>query len=317
MTAHYLLRRALGLLATLLAASLAIYGGLFLAPGDPATLLVGGGKPPNPALLAEIHRQYHLDDPFLTRYWHWLTGMLHGDAGTSLAHHDSVAHLIGSRIGTTALLIAYASTLILLVGTALGTLAGLRGGRTATAVTAATGTLMAVPTFVSAVLLIWLFAVRLGWLPAYGTGDGLADRLRHLTLPALALAASWLAYVAQVTRSAVHTEQGSEHVQTARGRGIPERLVIRRHVLRNASGPILSVAGVSVAGLIAGSSVIEQTFGLNGVGALLVQSAARQDLAVVQALALLTVTAFALVNTAVDVATAALDHRTPIGGARP
>ncbi|MFJ4677832.1 MULTISPECIES: ABC transporter permease [unclassified Kitasatospora] len=316
MTLRHLGRRLLGLLATLLAASLAIHGALFLAPGDPATLLVGGGKPPNPELLAEIHRQYHLDDPFLTQYWHWLTGLLHGDAGTSLAQHDTVAHLIGARIGTTALLIGYAAVLILAVGPTLGTLAGLRGGRTATAVTAATGTLMAVPTFVSAVLLIWLFAVRLGWLPAYGGGDGgLGDRLRHLTLPALALAASWLAYVAQVTRSAVHAEQGSEHVQTARSRGIPERLVVRRHVLRNASGPILSVAGVSVAGLIAGSSVIEQTFGLNGLGALLVQSAARRDLAVVQALALLTVTAFALVNTAVDLATAALDHRTPIGGA--
>ncbi|MFJ5231337.1 ABC transporter permease [Kitasatospora sp. NPDC088391] len=315
MMLRYLGRRALGLAATLLIASLAVFGGLFLAPGDPATLLVGGGKPPSAELLAQIHREHHLDDPFLTQYGRWLTGMLHGDAGTSLAYHDSVAHLIGSRIGTTALLIGYAAALILLLGIAAGTLAGLRGGKVATAVTAATGTLMAVPTFVSAVLLIWLFAVRLGWFPAYGTGTGPADRLRHLTLPALALAASWLAYVAQVTRAAVHAEQGSEHVQTARSRGIPERLVIRRHVLRNASGPILSVAGVSVAGLIAGSSVVEQTFGLNGVGALLVQSAARQDLAVVQALALLTVTAFALVNTAVDVASAALDHRTPVGGA--
>ena len=307
-------RRALALLATLFVASLAIYGGLFLAPGDPATLLVGGGKPPSPQILADIHRQYHLDDPFLSQYWRWMSGMLHGDAGTSLTYHDSVAHLIGSRIGTTALLIGYATVLIVLSGVTAGVIAGLRGGRTATLVTAGTTTLMAVPTFVSAVLLIWLFAVRLDWFPAYGNGTGPGDQVTHLTLPAVALAASWLAYVTQVTRSAVHTEQRSEHVQTARSRGIPERLVIRKHILRNASGPIFSIAGVSVAGLIAGSSVIEQTFGLSGVGALLIQSASKQDLAVVQALALLTVAAFAVVNTLVDLVTAALDHRAPVGG---
>ncbi|SEK48711.1 ABC transporter permease [Streptacidiphilus jiangxiensis] len=312
---RFLARRTVALLATLLVASVVIYGGLFLAPGDPATLLVGGGKPPNPQLLAEIHRQYHLDDPFYAQYWRWLTGMLHGDAGQSLSYHDQVSHLITARIGTTALLIGYATVLIVLFGVSAGVVAGLRGGRTATAVTAATTTLMAVPTFVSAVLLIWLFAVRLNWLPAYGNGTGLADQLTHLTLPAIALAVSWLAYVAQVTRSAVDGEQRAEHVQTARSRGIPERLVVRKHILRNASGPILSVAGVAVAGLIAGCSVVEQTFGLNGVGALLIQSAAKQDLAVVQALALLTVVAFAVVNTLVDLATAALDHRVPVGGA--
>ncbi|MFG2452626.1 ABC transporter permease subunit [Streptomyces sp. NPDC048512] len=135
-------------------------------------------------------------------------------------------------------------------------------------------------------------------------------------MPALALAASWLAYVTQVTRSAVRAELGSEHVQTARGRGIPERYVIRKHVLRNASGPIFSVSGVAVAGLIAGCSVVEQAFGVNGVGALLIQSAAKQDLAVVQALALITVVVFATVNTLVDVVTAALDHRVSLE-ARP
>ncbi|MEW1926105.1 MULTISPECIES: ABC transporter permease [unclassified Streptomyces] len=316
MIARFVARRAAALLVTLLIASVAIYGALFLSPGDPATLLVGGGKKPSPALLAEIHRQYHLDDPFLESYWRWLTGMLQGDAGESLSYQDSVTHLLGARIGNTLFLIAYAALLIVAFGVALGALAALRGKWVDTAVTVLSTTLMAVPVFVMAVLLTWGLAVRLGWFPAYGSGAGFADRLEHLTLPALALAASWLAYVAQVSRAAIRAELVSEHVQTARSRGIRERFIVRKHILRNASGPIVSVSGVAVAGLIAGSSIVEQAFGLNGVGALLIQSAAKQDLAVVQALALLTVVAFALINTVVDVLSAALDHRVPLGGSQ-
>ncbi|MGW6055558.1 ABC transporter permease [Streptomyces sp. NPDC055189] len=316
MIARFVARRTAALAVTLLIASIAVYGALFLSPGDPATLLVGGGKEPSPGLLAEIHRQYHLDDPFLQSYWRWLTGMLRGDAGQSLSYQDSVTHLLGARIGNTLLLISYAAALIITFGVALGALAALRGKWVDTLVTVLSTTLMAVPVFVMAVLLTWGLAVRLGWFPAYGSGAGPADRLEHLTLPALALAASWLAYVAQVSRAAIRAELLSEHVQTARSRGIRESLIVRKHILRNASAPIVSVSGVAVAGLIAGSSIVEQAFGLNGVGALLIQSAAKQDLAVVQALALLTVVAFALINTAVDVLSAALDHRVPPGGSR-
>ncbi|MER7395787.1 ABC transporter permease [Streptomyces sp. NPDC000151] len=316
MIARFVVRRAATLAVTLLIASIAIYGALFLSPGDPATLLAGGGKEPGPGLLAEIHRQYHLDDPFLESYWRWLTGMVHGDAGQSLSYQDSVTHLLADRVGNTLFLIGYAAVLIVVLGVTLGTVAALRGRWVDTAVTVVSTTLMAVPVFVMSVLLTWVLAVRLGWFPAYGTGVGLAGRLEHLTLPALALAASWLAYVAQVSRSAVRAELASEHVQTARSRGIGERFLIRKHILRNASAPIASVSGVAVAGLIAGSSIVEQAFGLNGVGALLIQSAAKQDLAVVQAVALLTVVAFALINTVVDVLTAALDHRVPLGGSQ-
>ncbi|MGW7090431.1 ABC transporter permease [Streptomyces sp. NPDC054871] len=314
MIGRFVARRVATLAMTLLAASIAIYGALFLAPGDPATLLVGGGKEPSPGALAQIHREYHLDDPFLKGYWRWLTHMLRGDAGQSLSYQDSVTGLLADRAGNTLFLIAYAALLIVTAGITLGTLAGLRGGWIDTAVTVVATALMAVPVFVMSVVLTWFLAVRLEWLPAYGSGDGFTGRLEHLTLPAVALAASWLAYVAQVTRSAVRAELLAEHVQTARSRGIGQRFIIRKHILRNASAPIASISGVAVAGLIAGSSIVEQAFGLNGVGALLIQSAAKQDLAVVQAVALITVAAFALINTAVDLLTAALDHRVPLGG---
>ncbi|WP_436772566.1 ABC transporter permease [Yinghuangia sp. YIM S09857] len=298
------------LVVTVVVAGLAIHGALFLAPGDPATLLVGGARQPEPEVLARIRSEYHLDDPFLQGWWHWFGNCLHGDFGKSLVYRDSVGHLIAARAGDTFALVGYAAVLVLLVGTLAGTFAGLRGGRTESIVTAVTAGAMAVPTFIMSVLLIWVFAVQLPWFPVYGSGSGLTGTLSHLTLPAVALAVSWIGYVAQVTRTAVRAELRAEHVETARSRGVPESVVIRRHVLRNASGPVFAVSGVGVAGLIATTAVAEQAFGIGGLGSLMIEAAGKQDLAVVQAVALLFVVVFVVVNTVVDLVSAALDPRT-------
>ncbi|WP_405009686.1 ABC transporter permease [Kitasatospora sp. NBC_01539] len=309
MTLRYVATRLGMLVVTVLVSSLAIHGAMFLTPGDPATLLVGGSRNPDPAVLAQIHREYHLDDPFLQGYWHWLSGCLRGDFGTSLVYRDSVADLVGARVGDTLALVGYASVLVLAAGIVIGTVAALRGGRTETLATTVTAGAMAVPTFVLAVLLIWLFAVRLPWFPVYGSGDGFTGTLSHLTLPAVALAMTWIGYVAQVTRTAVRAEMRAEHVETARSRGIPEWTVIRRHVLHNASGPVFAVSGVAVAGLIATAAVAEQAFGTGGLGALMIEAASKQDMAVVQAVSLIFVVVFVVLNTAVDLAGAALDPR--------
>ncbi|MFJ3582793.1 ABC transporter permease [Streptomyces sp. NPDC090127] len=303
------------LILTVLASSLAIYGAMFLTPGDPATLLVGGSRNPDPAVLAQIHREYHLDDPFVQGYWHWLSNFLQGDFGTSLVYRDSVAGLIGARAGDTLALVAYASVLVLGGGALIGTVTALRGGLTETLATTLTAGAMAVPTFVMAVLLIWLFAVQLPWFPVYGSGAGFTGTLTHLTLPAVALALSWIGYVAQVTRTAVRAELRSEHVETARSRGVPERTVIRRHVLHNASGPVFAVSGVGIAGLIATAAVAEQAFGTGGLGALMIEAASKQDMAVVQAVSLIFVIVFVVINTTVDLISAAFDPRTAQKGA--
>ncbi|MFG2819017.1 ABC transporter permease [Kitasatospora sp. NPDC048365] len=316
MTLRYVATRLGMLLVTVFASSLAIHGAMFLTPGDPATLLVGGSRNPDPAVLAQIHREYHLDDPFLQGYWHWLSDCLHGDFGRSLVYRDSVADLIGARAGDTLALVGYASVLVLAAGIAVGTVSALRGGRTETLATGLTAGAMAVPTFVLAVLLIWLFAVRLPWFPVYGSGEGLAGTLSHLTLPAVALAMTWIGYVAQVTRTAVRAELRGEHVETARSRGVPEWTVIRRHVLHNASGPVFAVSGVAVAGLIATAAVAEQAFGTGGLGALMIEAASKQDMAVVQAVSLIFVVVFVVLNTAVDLVSAALDPRAAQKGAR-
>ncbi|MFF8610493.1 ABC transporter permease [Streptomyces sp. NPDC015346] len=309
MTLRFVATRLATLVVTVLASSLAIYGALFLTPGDPATLLVGGSRNPDPAVLAAIHREYHLDDPFLAGYWHWLSGCLQGDFGKSLVYRDTVANLIGARAGDTLALVGYAAVLVLVTGTLLGTVAALRGGRTEMLATTLTAGAMAVPTFIMSVLLIWVFGVQLPWFPVYGSGEGFTGTLSHLTLPALALAMTWIGYVSQVTRTAVRAEMRSEHVETARARGVPERTVLRRHVLHNASGPVFAVSGVGLAGLIATAAVAEQAFGTGGLGALMIEAASKQDMAVVQAVSLLFVVAFVVINTAVDLVSTALDPR--------
>jgi peptide/nickel transport system permease protein len=311
----FVVRRVAALVLTLAVASVLIYGTLAIAPGDPATLLAGGAVP-NPRTLEQIHREYHLDDPFLSQYWSWLTGVLHGDLGRSLVFRDDVNHLIGTRIVNTIMLVAYAAVLILTIGVGLGIAAALRGGATSTAVTIGTTVAMGAPTFVMSIFLIWLFSTKLSWFPVYGSGSGFTDKLRHLTLPAVALACTYVAYVSRITRAAVTAELRSEHVDTARSRGIPYWAVVRRHVLLNASAPILAVSGLTVAGLLAGTAVAEQAFGVNGIGSLLIQSASKQDLAVVQAIAVIMVAAFVVINTLVDLVNVALDPRLAVKGRR-
>jgi peptide/nickel transport system permease protein len=171
----------------------------------------------------------------------------------------------------------------------------------------------AIPAFVAAIVLILLFAVKLGWLPALGNGTSFLSDLKHFTLPAVALAVSSLAIVARVTRASVREEGEREHVQTAVSRGIPARQLIRRHILRNAAIPITTIAGITIASLIAVAAVVEVAFSLNGLGAYLVQSAESKDLAVVQGISLVLVTAFVVVNLIVDFLYAVLDPRVALG----
>jgi peptide/nickel transport system permease protein len=312
MHARFLLRRLIMLVASLLIASFVIFASLYLAPGNPLAALSGGRSLPASSVHA-LEARYHLDKPFLEQYWYWLTNALHGDLGISITLRENVSTLIGSRVWTTAGLVLYASLIIVVLGIGLGVLSGLRPGVADTAALILTAISAAIPSFVAAIVLILLFAVKLGWFPTLGNGTDLLSNIRHFTLPAVALAISSLAIVARVTRASVRAESGREHVQTAISRGIPGRTLIRRHVLRNAAIPITTITGITIASLIAVSAVVETAFGLNGLGAYLVQAAESKDIAVVQGISLVLVAAFVVVNLLVDIAYAVLDPRVTLG----
>jgi peptide/nickel transport system permease protein len=305
-------RRLAMLVLALLVASFVIYASLSIAPGDPLAVLTGGRTLP-PEAMAVLRARYHLDESLPVQYWHWLTSAVQGDLGDSIALRESVNAVITQRAAVTFELVLYASLLILLLGIGSGLLAGLRRGALDTTVIAATTVSAAIPSFVAAIVLIAVFAVNLGWFPALGAGEGVIDRLWHLTLPAIALALSALAIVARVTRVSVREEMGREHVQTAVSRGLPWHLIVRRHVLRNAAIPITTISGITIASLIALSAVVERAFSLNGLGAALVSAAASKDFAVVQGISLILVAAFVITNALVDLLYAALDPRVALG----
>lgn len=296
-----------GAVTTVLAASFVIFVALSLAPGDPVARLLG--QRATEAERAATRQRLGLDDPILERYWHWLTGAVRGDFGTSLTYRgEAVTSLLAPRIATTMTLVGMALVLTVVVGIALGTLGGV-SRRWRSTVSAVTGLGVAIPGFVAAMLLIGVFAVGLGWFPTFGAGTGLADRLWHLTLPAVALAVGYVAYLAQMTAATVRAESESDHVTTAIGRGIGRARVIRRHVLRNAALPVMTVSGLIVAGLVAGSVVVESAFGVDGLGSLLVRSVLGKDYPVVSAVCLLIAVVFVVVMTLVDALHAAFDPR--------
>ena len=302
--------RLLRLVVTLLVSSMIIFAALEFAPGSPLAALAGG-RTLSPEAIAALTERYHLDDPFLTRYFTWLGNVLHGDFGVSIQKRQDVTQIIIGRATTTLTLVLMAAVIIIVVGVGMGIASGLRH-RSANLVTlAATAVMAAIPAFVAAAFLLMVFSARLGWFPALGTGDGsFGDLAWHLVLPSLALAVASIAIVARVTRAAVREQLMADHVQTAVSRGIPYPTIVRRHVLRNSGIPIVTISGLTVASLIAISAVVETAFSVNGLGSYLVQSSSTKDLPMVQGISLVFVTAFVVMNVLIDITTALLDPRT-------
>jgi peptide/nickel transport system permease protein len=303
-------RRLTGLFATLLAASFVIFAAVYAAPGDPAVFLAGGRDKLTPERLAAVREQYHLDEPLVVQYGRWLWDCLHLDLGRSFQYGDQVADLLAARFPTTLALVAYATVLFVVLGVGAGILAAVRrGGWVDSAVVGGTTLAASVPSFVGGIALVALFGVQLGWFPVTGSGEGFAGTVHHLTLPAVAMALGALAVISRVTRQAMLDAGSADHVAVARASGIPEREIVRRHVLRNALGPIITMCGLVTAGMLAGTVAVETVFGLSGIGSLLVGAINSHDFPVAQAVLLLMVTGYVVVTTVVDLVHPLLDPR--------
>ncbi|KRE31444.1 ABC transporter permease [Agromyces sp. Soil535] len=305
------------LLLTLFLASVLVFFSRFLVPGDPISFLLRGRKP-SPEAVAQVTAQYGLDLPPWQQYLNWLAGILHGDFGRSLQFRQDVSVVIGERLPVTLGLVIMAGTMIAVVGLIAGAIAALNRGRVLDrAVLVGLTVLGAIPSFVGSIVLIAVFAVQLGWFPSFGSGEGFWDTVYHLVLPSIALAIVFVVLIGKVTRSSMVDQLGREHVEVATSRGLTRGTIIRRHVFRNAIGPILTVSGLLVAGLLVASSIVEAAFGLAGIGSLLVQSVDRLDFPVVQAIVLLIVSAFVVVNAIIDILEPWIDPRSAAGaGAR-
>lgn len=302
-------KQLIGAVITMWLTTVIVFSSLYFVPGDPLSVLMRGRKP-TAELVAQLRAQYELDVPFVERYWNWFTRILRGDFGYSIQFQQDVGALIASRMPTTAWLVLYTAVLILFVGLGLGAVAAVKGGRVDTAVLVTTAAMSALPAFVAALVLLFVFAGQLSWFPTFGAGGpDFGSRVAHLTLPAVALAISYVGLMARITRSSVRVQLGADYVESARLRGLDGRYVFRHHVARNSAVPILTYSGVLVAGLLVTSQLVESVFGLNGIGTLIVDSVKNLDMAVVQAVTLLIVGAFIFTNLIVDLVTPFIDVR--------
>ncbi|MBF8184273.1 ABC transporter permease [Nonomuraea sp. K274] len=308
-----LLRRLGAMVLTLAISSFVIFVAIYAAPGDPVTFLIGNPENITPERIAAVRAEYHLDQPLFVQYALWAQGVLHGDLGTSFYYQQPVSELLSTRLPVTLTLVGMATVLFVVIGVSLGVLSALgRGGKLDSFITGGTTFVNSVPNFVVALGLVSVFAVQLRWFPVAGEGAGFAERLYHLTLPAVALALGSLALISRVTRQTMVEQQTLDHVEAARSYGLDTRRIVSRHVLRNSLGPVVTMCGLTVAGMLAGTTVIESVFGLSGVGSLLVESINTHDFAVVQAIMLYMVLAYMVVTILVDVVYPLLDARTLI-----
>ncbi|WP_242493776.1 ABC transporter permease [Sanguibacter massiliensis] len=306
--ARFLLRRLAALTALLVTLSFIVFSLLHVAPGNLVKNLLGP-RPATPEAVAAIRERYHLDEPFLAQYAHWLGGVLRGDLGVSARSGTDITTVLGDRVGLTLLLAGLAALLAIGVGVPLGIRAAQRtGSLTDRLITGSAVVGVSAPGFAVGLLLLYVFAVMLSWFPIYGTGEPGLDRLRHLALPAVALALGTGAMVVKVTRTAVARELQQDYVTFARSRGVPER-VVRRTYLRNASVPVVTSAGLVVAGLVGGSVLVESVFAIPGLGVLLADSITYKDVPVVQAITLLVAATIGVTTALVDLYTAVADPR--------
>ncbi|RYE31246.1 MAG: ABC transporter permease [Hyphomicrobiales bacterium] len=307
----YILRRLAVLVLTLLAAALVIFVVLEILPGDPAAVTLGLNAAPE--ALAALRAEMELDKPAVLRFFLWLGGLATGDLGQSYTYRVPVLQLITERMAVTLPLALMAIALATAIGIPLGMLAASRHGRLADAgVMAFAQAGLAIPNFWFGLLLVLVFAVGLGWLPAGGFPGwhaGLGVSLKALLMPALALALPQAAIIARVTRSSMLDTLQEDFVRTARAKGLSESTTMRRHALRNALIPVVTILGLQFSVLIAGAIIIENVFALPGLGRLVFQAIAQHDLIVVKDLVMLFAGLAILINFAVELLYGVIDPR--------
>jgi peptide/nickel transport system permease protein len=307
----YLLRRVLATIPVMGVVAVFVFGLLHLTPGDPATLVVGDYATAED--IARVQRQLGLDRPLHVQFVSWLDRIVRGDLGVSIFSRRPVAELIGQRLEPT--IVLSITTLVLSVALAvpLGVLAAWRAGTWLDRLVMGFAVFgFSVPVFVLGYLLIYLFAVRLGWLPVQGyvaLEQGLWPCLRSVLLPSFALGTVYVALIARITRASVLEVLSQDYIRTAEAKGLAPVTVLLAHALKNASVPIVTIIGVGLTLLIGGVVITESVFALPGVGRLTVDAILRRDYPIIQAVILIFSGVYVLVNLAIDLTYTILDPR--------
>jgi peptide/nickel transport system permease protein len=310
---RYVVRRLALLVPVLLGVSVIIFMVLHLSPGDPAEIMLGSQA--TQADLDRLRAELGLTEPLYVQYVHWLGLVARGDLGRSIWMKRPVLGEVLGRFKATLILTGAALVLSTAVGLALGIASAVRPNSPLDRLSAVASLFGAsMPVFWLGIVLMVIFALWLGWLPAsgmfapYGGGD-LRDLLVHLALPAVTLAAASVTIIARLTRSTMLETLGQDYIRTARAKGVVERAVVLRHGLKNALIPIVTVVGVQAGYLLGGAVLTETVFAWPGVGTLMVQGILARDFPLVQGCVLVVALSFVLINLIVDLLYAWLDPR--------
>lgn len=307
----YVLGRLLATLPVMAVVAIIVFSLLHLSPGDPAHVLAGETATPDE--VQKIREALGLERPFLTRFAEWSLGILRGDLGHSIFFGRSVADLIVQRAGPSIALSLLAMGIAIVIAVPLGTLAAWRSGRAADRLSMGFAVIgFSLPVFVLCYLLIFLFSVKLGWLPVQGyrpLSEGAWQFFRHLALPSLALGLVYSALIARITRASMLEVLGQDYMRTARAKGLGLWRMIFRHALKNAAVPIVTVIGIGFGLLISGVVVTETVFNIPGVGRLTVDAILRRDYPVIQGVVLVFSAVYVLINLAVDLSYVLFDPR--------
>ncbi|WP_448616136.1 ABC transporter permease [Modestobacter sp. URMC 112] len=302
-TAAHIVRTLLLSLITLFGVSVLIFLMLRVLPGDPARVLAGLNA--SEEQVARLREELGLDDSLLAQYWQFITGVLQGDLGQSARTSRPVTSEIAVRLPATVILAVVATIVGSIVGITAGVVAAVRRNSIVDHVISSVAMMgVSMPVYWLGLLLILLFAVTLGWLPAAGSGEPLS-----IVLPAVTLAAFSTALISRMTRASMLEVMGQDYIRTAEAKGAPPKTVIIRHGLRNAFIPILTVISLQFGALLGGAVLTETVFGWPGIGRLLVDSIGARDFAVVQGIVLVYAAAFILLNVIVDVLYVVVDPR--------
>lgn len=301
--AAYLVRRLIQAALILLGVSLVTFFLLYLLPADPVRQIAG--RSATAQTVQNIREQLGLDQPFVVQYWRYLSGLVHGDLGRSYLQKSEVAVLIWARLPATLLLMAGAIGCELLLGLTMGIIAALRrGSMTDQSLMIVSFVGVSAPQFVVGLLLLYVFAVKLGWFPIGGYGT-----FGHLVLPALTLGIVGSGWYSRMMRSSMIEVLRQDYIRTARAKGLARRRVVFRHALPNAILPIIAMIGIDIGIFMGGIVVVESVFGWPGIGQLAWQAIQRIDIPIIMGVTLVSACAIVLGNLLADLVTPFIDPR--------
>ncbi len=307
----FIVRRLFSTVLVMTTVAVFIFLLLHLSPGDPAAIIVGDNA--TQVQIDAVRKQLGLDDPLAVQFVRWVSGVLRGDLGVSIFSHEPVNRLIAQRVEPTVSLATTTLLLAVVIAVSFGVLAAWKATTwidRAVMVLSVVG--FSVPVFVVGYLLIYLFSIKLGWLPVQGyapIADGLVPWIRHLILPSIALGLAYVALIARITRTTMLDVLSEDYIRTARAKGVATGPMLMKHALKNAGVPIVTVIGIGVALLIGGVVITETVFNIPGVGRLVVDAISQRDYPIIQGVTLIFSGVYVVVNLIVDLSYTVIDPR--------